>query len=304
MSLQSRFFTILVFVIGCIAVPLMLLAFFFTLRALDPVFWTKGITAGGFVAGYIEDHLPNQKKVPVALKRNLMLAKNSIEESLQKHIEPQIEQQLGILKLHVQGEAAFPSLRFDLVRLKKDLGDDLREAQRRQSFTDKSVVNFAFMALGFVPDTVSLHDYLKIQDIKDYVAKNQAWLSFTLKYPYFFPLIVVIFLLLFVLTTLNIRNGLLYFSRLMIFSGFGLAILCALGMGVVALFDPFIKPWLLQNSVFYYDLTLKLSNSTVAGLTKYLLGTLCIQGFLAAGSGIVIGIIFFTKKKKAVIVSA
>lgn len=304
MSLQSKFFTTLVFVLGCILVPLMLTVFFLTQFCfLKPDFWTRTITKAGFVSGYIEENLSKEKKIPAALKRNLNFARNNIESSLKNHLQPQIDQQLTILQAHVNGKAAFPNLRFDLVRLKQDIRQNMEDARQMQSFSDRRMVDLALTALGFAPDMVALQQFIKMQPVKDFIAKNRVWLSFTIQHLYFFPSVVLVFFLLFTLTTLNLRKGLLYFSRLMIFSGLGLAVLCGLGLLVNLFFDPTIKDWLFNNSVVYYDLTLKLSRTTVSNLFQHLLGTICIHGLYAAASSVVIGIIFFTKKKKPVVIN-
>jgi hypothetical protein len=172
-----------------------------------------------------------------------------------------------------------------------------------QSFTDRRMVDLALAALGIAPDMVALQEYVKIQPVKDFIAKNRVWLAFLMQHPYLFPLVVLLFFFLFTLTTWDLRKGLYYFSRLMILSGFGLAVLCGLGFLVNLFFDPWIRDWLVNNSAVYYNLTLKLSRSTVANLFQHLLGTICVQGLLAAASSVVIGIIFFTKKKKPAVIS-
>ena len=297
MSLQKHFFTTLFFIVGFISVPILLLLFFVSLRAMEPTFWTKGISAAGFISGFIEEKLP--KKIPMPLQRNLKIAKDSIEASIDAHVQPQIELQLKGLKSYIQGESYFPSLAFNLVRLKQDIEKNIREASLKQKFSDTIVVNLALNILPSVPDKFVVGDYVKIQNVKDFTEKNKSWLSFTLRYPYLFPIIVVLFFILFLISTLDIRSALYNFSNMMIFSGLCLAFFSGLGLLALQFYDPMIKTWLLKHSLSYYSISVTLPSRVLTGLTKYLVSTFCVNGLIAAGSSIFIGILFFAKKKKS-----
>ncbi len=253
MTLQKRFFTTLFFIIGFIAVPILLLVFFVSLKAMEPAFWTKGISAAGFISGYIEEKLP--KKIPMSIQRNLKIAKDNIELSVESHVQPQIEMQLKGFKSYIHGDSYFPSLSFNLVRLKQDIEKNIRDASLKQKFSDTIVVNLALRILPSVPDKFVVGDYIKIQNIKDFTEKNKSWLSFTLHYPYLFPLVVIVFFILFLLSTLDIRNALFNFSNMMIFSGLCLAFFSGLGLLSLQFFDPTIKTWLIKNCLSYYSLS-------------------------------------------------
>jgi hypothetical protein len=301
MSIQSRFFSFIFFLIGFFVVPLLVFGFFTMKKAETPQFYTDGLVKSDFMSHFIEDRLQTSKKVPDALKRNLKYAEKDVSQTVENFIYPQVESQIRQFIKYLKGGGRFPDFEFEMTLFKKNLVHDFNEAAKHQPLMDKVFIAAAIAYVNSMQYVFDLKKYVKTFRIQQWVDDNQKIISFFTKYRNFIPALTLVFLLFFLVSTFNWRRSLFLFSNLCLFSG----IFFILVFAVILLSDLFLfqqlKPLLFRWFGFMNN---QLPESVNANLAYYLLKTLSIQGLIASVCTAVAGIILYTKPKKSSAVPA
>src|SRR5208337_4013474 len=94
MSIQSRFFSFIFFLVGFFVVPMIVFSFFTLKKAETPHFYTDGLVKSDFVSHFIEDKVLISTKVPASLKRNVQIAEKDVSTTVENFIYPQVESQI------------------------------------------------------------------------------------------------------------------------------------------------------------------------------------------------------------------
>ena len=294
MSLRSRFLVFLFSILGFFLIPLLFFGFFSVQKILQPRFYTKALVVSDIIPTYIELDLKNNKKVPDAIKENMVLAKEEINKTLQIRLFPQIETQIKLFVNYLRGKDKFPSFEFDMALFKKNLIQNMKDASKKQKFGDKFFVNSVVGFINGIPDIFDLQKYIDFSVLILGIEKHRPMLKLLFRYKMYFWVVPLIFLLLFFLSTFRIRRSFHYFSNLLLYSGFLFLLLFTLIF--------FMNPVVVKlTAKFLYNALpglIYIPSPALIALQKYIVKTLALQGMIGNGILVVAGILLSVKGGK------
>jgi len=290
----SRFLVIVTSIAGFFVIPAMLVSWLMVLRFEDPAFYIKAIDYSNLVVNFIEEKVQNSQSVPSALKRNIELAKKNVDENIKDHIQPQIQSLLRQTLTWLKGGSKVPVYSLELTLFKKDTADSMREALKQQKFSDRVFVNSCLTYLSALPNVINLDKPLRKDRMVSVVKPWKLKLATAFQWKKFTPLAPFVFLLLFMVFTLNFRYAFHSFSSLLTSSGgfflilFGLVLIATLAAfpQLSGLFFKYVRPF-----------NPGLPELSFIQLVKFLIQTVALQGVLASVALTAVGILFYTKRR-------
>jgi hypothetical protein len=290
----SRLLVTLVSIVGFFVVPALLLSWLLVFKLENPAFYIKAVDYSNVVVNFIEDNVRNSTSIPGALKKNVALAKDSVDEQIKDHIQPQIQSMLRQTLNWLRGRSRVPVYAVELTLFKKDTAEALREALKQQKFTDRLFVSSCLAYLEGAPNVVYLDKPLKKESLVALVKPWKTQIAQAFQWKKFAPLVPFVFLLLFMVFTLNFRYSFHGFSSMLTISGGFFFILFGAVLVAVAAAFPFVSSHLIR---FLRPYNPGLPDLSFIQLVKFLLLTVSLQGLIASAAMIGVGVLFYTKKR-------
>jgi uncharacterized membrane protein len=295
----SKFLVILTSIVGFFVIPVLLVSWLLVFKFEDPAFYIRAVDYSNLVVNFIEDNVRNSSSVPGALKKNIELAKKGVDESIKDHIQPQIQSRLRQTLIWLKGGSKVPSYALELTLFKKDASDSLREALKQQKFTDRVFVSSCLSYLNAMPDVVYLDKPLEKDRLISLVSPWKKHFAKAFQWKKFAPLVPFVFLLLFMIFTLNFQYSFRSFSSLLTFSGGFFLLFFGLILIAVAAAFPFISSLFIK---FLRPFNPGLPDFSFIQLVKFMILTVALQGLLASVAMAAVGVLFYAgrrpKKKK------
>jgi hypothetical protein len=291
MNPLSRIFIVLISIAGFFAIPASVMSFYLQWCLESPRFYTALVAESGLLLRPVEARLRKTGLDPKAFRKELVAAAEDEKKALDNRLAPAIGVKITAMQDWFSRGSPFPRLRFDL----KDLRSDLIGGVAKAGYGQPLIAGYLTENYRGLPGAVDVDRWARFQKLRDIVRAVRPYTPTIFLLRKYVPAVSLVFLLLFLFSTFQIRPSFYYFASLLTASGCFFLIVFGLGLVADIAFAKTVLPVLakvfpLPGPALPHDVMMK--------GWGFVVRTFCIQGLWTCLTMIAVGGLFYMTRRQ------